>query len=48
MNIYFDEGYQAYKDGKQLDDNPYIDCGCFYKQNEWIDGWNIARIEFTS
>lgn len=45
MSVYFDEGYQAYMNGKQLHDNPYITRGCWYKKSQWVDGWETAKTD---
>ncbi|KKL54742.1 hypothetical protein LCGC14_2262380 [marine sediment metagenome] len=44
----FGEGYQAFKDGVSLDDNPYSQARSAIgatKYAGWIDGWNARATE---
>ncbi len=46
----FNEGYQAFKDGVRLDDNPYSRARSAIgatKNAGWIDGWNVHAREKT-
>lgn len=37
----FDQGQQAYEEGLQLEDNPYLINTLFWQ--EWHDGWMLAK-----
>ncbi len=40
------EGYEAYKSGKSLDDNPYEKSGGAYSDYaQWEEGWYDAEAE---
>lgn len=40
-NKYYNEGYKAYNDGKDVTDNPYhMD---EFGHHEWYDGWLAAQ-----
>jgi ribosome modulation factor len=41
-----EEGYKAYKTGKNVHDNPYEEEGSFYSNyNQWEEGWHDAEAE---
>ena len=40
------EGYDAYKTGKKLQDNPYPEGGSVYSDHaQWEEGWFDAQAE---
>ncbi len=39
----YQEGYQAFNGGLNLDDNPYA--AEAQKQDRWIEGWEDAKID---
>ncbi len=40
------EGYEAYKAGKSLEDNPYEEHGSVYSNySQWEEGWLEAEAE---
>jgi len=45
MNAYFEDGYHAYKQGKELADNPYIGRDIAFAEREWRRGWRAAEAE---
>lgn len=49
MNKEWEEGYQAFKDGLELEDNPYADLGEFSPQFcDWQTGWECSESDCIS
>lgn len=38
------EGYKAFSEKKQLDDNPFTPIGQLYQHNAWKLGWEMAQV----
>lgn len=43
MNAYYNDGYRAYEQSKELSDNPYT--GRQFAEGEWRRGWRVAQEE---
>ena len=42
----FEDGFQAYMNGADLDDNPYSKNGMVEFASAWEDGWDAAAVEW--